>query len=81
MKRPNLLLKRPSLLLLAMTALAASPAGAVPPGYHLVWSDEFNDGTMPAPDKWRYDTWRNHDGWFNGEAQYYSADRSPKCTR
>jgi beta-glucanase (GH16 family) len=69
----------PSLLRGAWVAavlwLAAAPAGAVPPGYHLVWSDEFDSGRMPSPDKWRYDTWRNRDGWFNGEAQYYSADR------
>jgi beta-glucanase (GH16 family) len=69
----------PSLLRGAWVAavlwLAAAPAGAVPPGYHLVWSDEFDSGRMPSPDKWRYDTRRNRDGWFNGEAQYYSADR------
>jgi beta-glucanase (GH16 family) len=40
----------------------------------LLWSDEFN-GTSLDTSKWSYDTSRNKVGWFNGELQYYSADR------
>lgn len=54
----------------------AEPAGSsAPPGYRLVWSDEFNEGRLPDPDKWTYDTYRNKDGWWNKELQYYSAAR------
>ena len=38
----------------------------------LVWRDEFN-GTALDTGKWKYDTARNKQGWFNGELQYYSA--------
>jgi beta-glucanase (GH16 family) len=40
----------------------------------LVWSDEFN-GPTPDPSKWTFDTSRNKLGWYNGELQYYAADR------
>src|SRR5690242_17041671 len=40
----------------------------------LMWSDEF-DGANLDPVKWSFDTSRNKVGWFNGELQYYSADR------
>src|SRR5690348_11252244 len=40
----------------------------------LLWSDEF-DGTALDMTKWSFDTSRNKLGWFNGELQYYSADR------
>jgi beta-glucanase (GH16 family) len=48
--------------------------GAVqrPATARLVWRDEFN-GTALDLSKWRYDTARNKQGWFNGERQYYSA--------
>ncbi len=63
--------------ILAGAALQAGCAEAkAPAGYHLVWSDEFDAGTQPDPAKWRYDTVRNKDGWWNKEAQYYSANRS-----
>jgi beta-glucanase (GH16 family) len=39
------------------------------------WSDEFS-GTSLDLSKWSFDTSRNNVGWFNGEKQYYSADRS-----
>lgn len=49
----------------------------VPPGYSLVWSDEFTSGAAQLPDstKWAYDTFRNAFGWFNGELQYYANAR------
>lgn len=40
----------------------------------LMWSDEF-DGAKLDPAKWSFDTSRNKVGWFNGELQYYAADR------
>ena len=52
------------------------PPRAVPgPGYKLVWSDEFDTGTMPDPAKWDYDIDRNEEGWWNSEAQYYAFAR------
>ncbi len=41
---------------------------------NLLWSDEF-DGTSLDTAKWSYDTSRNKIGWYNGELQYYAADR------
>lgn len=50
-------------------------ATKVPEGYALVWSDEFDAPGLPDPAKWQYDTFRNRDGWFNNEKQYYAAGR------
>lgn len=50
-------------------------ATVVPKGYELVWSDEFSKPGLPDKTKWKYDTFRNAQGWFNKEKQYYSADR------
>jgi beta-glucanase (GH16 family) len=52
----------------AVDAPMHAPAG--PPA----WADEF-DGTTLDRSKWSFDTSRNKVGWFNGELQYYSADR------
>ncbi len=40
----------------------------------LLWSDEFNGNSLDRS-KWSFDTSRNKVGWFNGELQYYAADR------
>ena len=40
----------------------------------LVWSDEFSGKSLDMS-KWSFDTSRNKLGWFNGELQYYAADR------
>jgi licheninase len=40
----------------------------------LLWSDEFNGSSLDTS-KWSFDTSRNKVGWFNGELQYYAADR------
>jgi licheninase len=40
----------------------------------LLWSDEF-DGAVLDRSKWSFDTSRNKLGWYNGELQYYAADR------
>ena len=63
----------------------AGPAGAqgaesvvpstVPPGYQLVWADEFNSEGHPDPSRWVHDTGRNKEGWHNNEKQYYAAPR------
>ena len=45
------------------------------PGWTLVWQDEFNTPGLPDSSKWVYDTEYNQRGWWNGELQYYSANR------
>jgi beta-glucanase (GH16 family) len=44
-------------------------------GWTLVWQDEFNTSGLPDSSKWVYDTEYNQRGWWNGELQYYSANR------
>lgn len=44
-----------------------------PPGYELVWSDEFSNNGLPDDKKWSYDI--GGDGWGNNEAQYYTGAR------
>jgi beta-glucanase (GH16 family) len=46
-----------------------------PPGYKLVWHDEFNSQTLDAS-KWNYEV--NGDGGGNNELQYYT-DSSSNC--
>ncbi len=46
-----------------------------PPGYRLVWSDEFEKEGLPDATKWSYDTEANATGWYNHEQQYYAASR------
>ncbi|MFC3423017.1 glycoside hydrolase family 16 protein [Rhizorhabdus histidinilytica] len=54
------------------TEPAVIPAAlSVPPGYSLVWRDEFDEGPQPDPAKWAYDEHRNRQGWYNDELQYY----------
>ena len=53
----------------------AIPPGGVPPGWKLVWSDEFNINGLPDPAKWDFDTGRNKLGWHNNELQYYARNR------
>jgi beta-glucanase (GH16 family) len=64
-------------LLLAACATAPPPPAApglagVPPGYVLVWSDEFDVNGLPDPARWGHDTGMNKKGWHNHEKQYYS---------
>jgi beta-glucanase (GH16 family) len=49
---------------------------AVPVGYSLVWSDEFDTDGLPNGSKWAYDTGLNKQGWHNKEQQYYSEARA-----
>jgi beta-glucanase (GH16 family) len=67
-----------SFLLVALSigvasATAQAPKAVVPPGYHLVWADEFSlepDG-LPDPAKWIYE-----EGFIrNNESQYYTKAR------
>ena len=46
-----------------------------PTDARLVWHDEFDRDGLPDPRHWRYDTVANRQGWYNGELQYYAADR------
>lgn len=46
---------------------------AVPSGAP-IWRDEF-EGKRLDRSKWKFDTSRNKLGWYNGELQYYAADR------
>lgn len=43
-----------------------------PPGYALVWADEFYREGRPDSGKWAHETLRNKAGWYNAEAQYYT---------
>ena len=60
-------------LTLLLAACAAQPGVDCPPGYKLVWSDEFNqpNGSLPDPANWSFETGGN--GWGNGEWEYYTA--------
>ncbi len=44
-------------------------------GRTLVWNDEFSTNGLPDASKWSYDTFRNKDGWYNNELQYYANAR------
>jgi beta-glucanase (GH16 family) len=68
---------KPGIGLLIATGLALfgiSAAHAVPSGYSLVWSDEFNGAVGSAPNSanWSYDTGAG--GWGNGEWETYVTD-------
>jgi len=41
----------------------------VPDGYHLVWNDEFNEGTLLDPNHWTHEV--QGAGWVNDELQNY----------
>lgn len=47
-----------------------------PGHYTLVFADEFDTGAFPNRAHWAYDTYRNAEGWYNGEVQYYSGERA-----
>ena len=68
---------------LAASAVSAEPRttpvdepGGLPPGYQLVWSDEFSSDGLPDSRKWVYDVASNRKGWANAELQYYAAART-----
>jgi beta-glucanase (GH16 family) len=51
-----------------------------PPGYNLVWADEFAEPGLPDQQNWGYETDANATGWDDGELQYYAAAR-PETTK
>ena len=65
-----------TMLAQAATLAASNYAADVPmraPTTRPAWADDF--GTSIDSARWRFDTGRNRDGWFNHERQYYAADR------
>lgn len=60
--------------LVVSTALLAQPFEP-PRGYALVWADEFEGTAAVDATRWAHDTFRNKDGWFNNELQYYAGPR------
>jgi beta-glucanase (GH16 family) len=54
----------------ASTDISAEGQSFVPAGYDMVWNDEFNEGSMPNPTRWGYQT-GNH-GWTAKEVQVYN---------
>src|SRR5260221_3919494 len=46
-----------------------------PPDARLVWSEEFGESGLDQR-QWSFETSHNKQGRFNGERQYYSANRS-----
>ena len=47
-------------------------------GYHLVWHDEFSEGTELNPSDWRHEV--KNSGWVNHELQNYVNHKSPNGT-
>jgi beta-glucanase (GH16 family) len=67
-----LMLQCPLLLALGAADPATHPANDAPPGWQLVWADEFDYGNIPDPARWSYEK-----GYIrNREAQYYTANRA-----
>jgi beta-glucanase (GH16 family) len=65
-------MRLPLVLPLCLFSLAAAaPVPAPPPGWQLVWSDEFSTDGLPDPAKWAYENGRVR----NNEAQFYTARR------
>lgn len=63
----------------AVQAPAPTPAPSPlqrPEDHQLVWAEEFDRPGLPDASRWVYDTFRNKQGWFNHELQYYSAARA-----
>jgi beta-glucanase (GH16 family) len=56
----------------------APPQEDSPPGYELVWADEFDYEGLPDSTRWSYDVGDGCPhicGWGNNELQYYTANR------
>ncbi len=63
------------------TPVPATDTLAVPAGWQLVWSDEFDSAGLPDTSKWAYDTGMNKQGWHNNEKQYYSGPRAENAVQ
>jgi beta-glucanase (GH16 family) len=63
----------------AAPAAAAAPGGPdphrPPPGYTLVFADEFDGSGLPDPARWDFAVEGNAAGWGNQEKQHYTARR------
>lgn len=79
MNQRSILVKPLLFILIFLTACAPVTSGpiaatatpvAAPPGWTLVWHDEF-DGAAIDPANWKFDL--GGGGWGNGEAEYYTA--------
>jgi beta-glucanase (GH16 family) len=57
-------------------AAAEKAAYDAPEGYHLVWQDEFNEGTELNGADWTHEV--QNSGWVNHELQNYVNHKSPK---
>ena len=57
-------------------AAAAQAAYDAPPGYYMVWQDEFNEGTELNPADWTHEV--QGSGWVNHELQNYVNHTTPK---
>ena len=55
---------------------AATSAYNAPEGYHLVWSDEFNEGSELNADNWTHEV--KNSGWVNNELQNYVNHKTPE---
>jgi len=62
-----------AILAFVMTGCTEKTVSAVPEGYTLVWSDEFDVDGAPDTEKWDFSIGGN--GWGNGEAQTYTNKR------
>jgi len=54
-------------------ATQTSNPTTAPPGYRLVWSDEFSGADGSAPDASKWSIQNGGDGWGNNELEYYTA--------
>ncbi len=59
----------------SQAAAAESPYYA-PEGYHLVWHDEFDDGTVLNANDWTHEV--KGSGWVNNELQNYVNQKTPE---
>ena len=65
--------RRLSAWFMTITAFMSFTVPHVPPGWKLVWSDEFNINGLPDSTKWSYDV--GGDGWGNQELEFYTKRR------
>ena len=67
---------RTSLFAMLFAASPTMTQAAAPPGYNLVWSDEFNGavGSAPNPANWTYDL--GGGGWGNKEQEIYTSSNA-----
>ena len=67
--RPRVLLALVASAVLAACAVSSDRAAGTPPGWRLVWQDEFD---APVLDTARWDQETGGDGWGNAELEFYT---------